>query len=108
VAVAAGDRLDFITWGGGGWGDPLERDPDDVASDVRRGLVSADAARDAYGVVLARDGTVDATATERLRTERRPGRQLATFDLGPSLETVLEQCAQETGQPRPTPPGGAR
>jgi len=107
IQVAAGDRLDFITWGGGGWGDPLDRSPDAVALDVQRGLVSADGARDAYGVVLADDGTsIDRQATERRRTELR-GRETVTFDLGPPLETVLERCEEETGQPRPIPPGGA-
>ena len=33
-----GDVLHFVTWGGGGWGDPLERDPALVALEVRRGL----------------------------------------------------------------------
>ena len=37
-----GDVLHFVTWGGGGWGDPLERDPALVALEVRRGLVTAD------------------------------------------------------------------
>ena len=44
VRVAAGDVLHYVTWGGGGWGDPYTRDPDLVALEVRRGLVSADGA----------------------------------------------------------------
>jgi N-methylhydantoinase B len=108
IAVAAGDRLDFVTWGGGGWGDPLERDPTAVVLDVRRGLVSHGAARDIYGVVLGRDGaSVDTSATERRRAELRRGRQVTMFDLGPPLPEVLEHCEAETGQPRPKPPGGA-
>ena len=61
--VKAGDMLYFNTWGGGGWGDPLERDAELVAADVARGLVSRDGAR-RYGVVVADDGSVDAAATE--------------------------------------------
>lgn len=61
------------TWsGGGGFGDPLDRDPDLVAKDVREDAVSPGAAREIYGVVL--DGTVDYEATkrerERIRRER--------------------------------------
>ena len=47
--VEAGDQLQFITWGGGGWGDPLERDPALLAKEVRQGLVTAEGAR-RYGV----------------------------------------------------------
>ncbi len=40
VAVSPGDILYFNTWGGGGWGDPLKRDPLLVLTDMRRGLVT--------------------------------------------------------------------
>jgi N-methylhydantoinase B len=43
--------------GGGGLGDPLARDPQAVAADVRNGLVSETAARTIYGVEIAADGT---------------------------------------------------
>jgi len=56
--------------GGGGWGDPLERDPEAVASDVQNEKVSREAARDDYGVVLNRDGGVDAEPTDALRQSR--------------------------------------
>ena len=52
---------------GGGYGDPLARDPQRVASDVREGYVSAAAARKLYGVVLDRVGDADAAATAALR-----------------------------------------
>ena len=57
--------------GGGGWGDPYERDPDAVAADVADEKVSVDAARERYGVVIRPDGTVDAAGTAALRDERR-------------------------------------
>jgi N-methylhydantoinase B len=54
--------------GGGGVGDPLQRDPALVLRDVRDGLVSARAAVEVYGVVLAADGkSVDQAATQRRR-----------------------------------------
>jgi N-methylhydantoinase B len=56
--------------GGGGWGDPAERDPSLVARDVRLGYVSAEAARDAYRVVLDERAAVDVAATEALRAVR--------------------------------------
>ena len=61
--------------GPGGWGDPLEREPRRVLRDVRNELVSADSARQDYGVVLDPDGSaVDEVATARLRAELRARR----------------------------------
>ncbi|WP_299154490.1 hydantoinase B/oxoprolinase family protein [uncultured Tateyamaria sp.] len=65
--IPAGDLLYWHTPGGAGYGDPLGRDPALVARDVRQGLVTPEAARDLYGVVLQADGTVDADATGMLR-----------------------------------------
>ena len=79
VPVGAGDTLVFRTAGAGGWGDPLDRDPELVLRDVLRDLVSADAARLEYGVVIE-GGAVDRAATqaERARMQRaaRAGRAL--------------------------------
>jgi N-methylhydantoinase B len=78
VRVQPGDRLLFRTAGAGGWGDPLERPPENVERDVRRKLVSAEAAERDYGVVVG-----DARATERLRAELRTSRGgLPRFDFG--------------------------
>src|SRR5436190_11667972 len=55
------------TGGGGGWGDPLERDPQAVRSDVREELVSSEAAFAHYGVVLRDDLTLDESATHQRR-----------------------------------------
>jgi len=98
VPVQAGDKLVFRTAGGGGLGDPLERDPELVAQEVRRGLVTEEAARTEYGVVLASDETVDAEATERQREEIRESRaDISEFDYGPlpDEETLAEQIAAE-------------
>jgi N-methylhydantoinase B len=65
--IPANERLIIQMPGGGGYGDPITRDPDVVADDVRNGLVTADQARADYGVVVAPDGSLDAAATEKLR-----------------------------------------
>ena len=60
----------FVTQspGGGGWGDPLDRDPGSVLRDWRDEIISADTMGDVYGVVAAEGGrTVDAAATAKLR-----------------------------------------
>jgi N-methylhydantoinase B len=68
-AITAGDVMVLQSAGGGGFGDPLARDPERVRHDVRGGYVSAERARQGYGVVLTPSGEVDgaATATERAR-----------------------------------------
>jgi N-methylhydantoinase B len=70
--------------GGGGYGDPLERPVDAVATDVRNGLVSAERAESVYGVVFA-DGRAELELTEALRTRRSAAAPatLAAIDLGP-------------------------
>ena len=84
VPVRAGDKLAFSTAGGGGLGDPLERDPNLVAQEVRRNLLSEDIVYEKYGVALDEDGTVDETATETRREEIRRNRDdLEEFDYGP-------------------------
>ncbi|MGK7865392.1 hydantoinase B/oxoprolinase family protein [Falsiroseomonas sp. E2-1-a4] len=61
--------------GGGGWGDPLERNPAKVLKDVRNEFLSPGRARADYGVLLDTTAwTVDAAATERLRAELRQRR----------------------------------
>jgi N-methylhydantoinase B len=105
VPVAPGDVLHFVTWGGGGWGDPLARDAELVATEVRRGLVTSAGAR-RYGVVLNDDDQVDPEATDVLRDELRAGRpaELPVFDMGPPLADLLARCEEETGLPAPKPP----
>jgi N-methylhydantoinase B len=104
VTVNAGDLLYFDTWGGGGWGDPYERPPARVATDVERGLVSVEGAR-RYGVVLSDDGTVDAVATEALREKLRAERpEKLLFDRGGELKDLLERCEAETGLAPPSKP----
>jgi N-methylhydantoinase B len=68
--VASGDAHLYLQTGGGGYGDPLRREPDAVLIDLRHGLVSAAIAADVYGVVFDRDA-VDTVATEERRTSLR-------------------------------------
>jgi N-methylhydantoinase B len=103
VRVGKGDLLHYITWGGGGWGDPLARDPDIVAREVRRGLVTAEGAR-AYGVVV-NGGAVDAAATTALRAEMKAKRKdLPLFDYGPSIDALRRNAKAETGLDAPKQP----
>jgi N-methylhydantoinase B len=64
-----GDIFRIETVGGGGWGDPLDRDPESVLADVRGGFISAASALADYGVALSGD-VVDLEATAQLRCAR--------------------------------------
>ena len=78
IPLKNGDIVRVVTAGGGGWGDPLERNPAAVAWDVRKGYVGIDAARTAYGVVLDASGrTIDAAATHEIRSAMRETLQSA-------------------------------
>ena len=68
--LGAGDVFAYSFQGGGGYGDPLDREPDDVRADVEAGLVTHEAAEHLYGVVV-RDGRVDAAATHAGRAAVR-------------------------------------
>ena len=66
-----GDVVSIRTGAGGGWGDPLDRDPAQVLADVCAGYVLRETARDIYGVILSEDKfEVDAAATAALRARR--------------------------------------
>jgi N-methylhydantoinase B len=96
--ISAGTLVRVETTGGGGWGDPLEREPELVALDTLEGKISARAAREDYGVVLAGlEGSsraasaprVDAAATRTLRERLRVARgRLPFFDRGPGYRTL--------------------
>ena len=91
IEVKAGSVVRIVTTGGGGWGDALRREPTLVCHDVECGLVSVQAARERYGVVVQREGAawrVDDTATHRLRAEMAARRgPLPLFDRGPYFES---------------------
>ncbi|QFT80032.1 Acetophenone carboxylase delta subunit [Roseovarius sp. THAF27] len=83
-----GDVLSLRSAGGGGRGDPMEREAWRVALDVRRGHVSEEAARSEYGVVIVA-GAVDEEATARLRAESRAHE--GHFHFGPEREAFEAQ-----------------
>jgi N-methylhydantoinase B len=104
VPVKEGDLLHFITWGGGGWGDPLERDPELVGLEIRQGLATVEGAKD-YGVIADEDGIIDVAETDALRSKMRSERgELPLFDYGPGIEALRETCEEETGLPAPIQP----
>jgi N-methylhydantoinase B len=91
--IPAGTLVRIDTTGGGGWGDPLEREPDLVALDVTQGKVSLASAQADYGVVLreSRPGWFepDLTETVALREQLRAGRgSLPFFDRGPGYRRL--------------------
>jgi N-methylhydantoinase B len=104
VPVKEGDLLHYITWGGGGWGDPLDRDPELVGLEIRQGLVTPEGAKH-YGVVADENGVIDSAATEALRTEIKAKRgELPLFDYGPAIDDLRARCEEETGLPAPIQP----
>jgi N-methylhydantoinase B len=81
-----GDAWLCFCMGGGGYGDPLTREPALVARDVRRGLVTRSEADRNYAVTLAGTGAADLGATAALRAERRRGRLARGRRLGPDWD----------------------
>ena len=106
IKVEPGDQLIFQTAGGGGWGDPLERDVEKVRVDVVRELVSVEKAASDYGVVYdPATSEVDEDATRALRQRMKESRgEIHTFDFGPPLQELLARCKEETGLEPPTAP----
>jgi len=81
--------VDYHNWqGGGGYGDPLDREPQRVADDVRAQVVSQEAALALYGVVLD-GGRPDADATRSERDQRR----LRRLEVGQPARAVLSDAA---------------
>lgn len=70
----ASDVYAVLCSAAGGFGDPLDREPESVRADVEQYSVTAEAAKQIYGVVLA-EGAIDMAATEALRNERRAQRK---------------------------------
>jgi N-methylhydantoinase B len=67
VSLAAGDLVTLYTGGGGGYGSPLERDPEAVAADIKAGLVSVKAAASIYGVILDEEKRINENKTLKTR-----------------------------------------
>ena len=72
--MCSSDLMHIISGGGGGYGDPLERDIARVERDVRLGYVSAQSALEDYGVVLDETGHAKPQETQQERERRRTAR----------------------------------
>jgi N-methylhydantoinase B len=95
--VLAGQIVRVVTTGGGGWGDPLDREPEMVQRDVIDGKVSAKAAQGDYGVVLGDDHKIDVDATSKLRltmANSKRGKSLGMIDRGPGYDLMLSGKAE--------------
>lgn len=86
-----------VSTGGGGYGNPLARNPDQVRRDVRDGLISREAARDFFGVVITDgfDPQIDSDATERLRAELAALERPLLDPTSPGASTWLEAIIRE-------------
>ena len=67
VPVGKNWVIEMKTGGGGGYGNPLEREPERVLKDYLNGFISRERAKDAYGVIITDDRQIDLAATARLR-----------------------------------------
>jgi len=104
VKVQKGDLLYFNTWGGGGWGDPLERDPAHVISDVAKKLVSIDGAK-RYGVVINDDLSLDEKGTKALRSKMsKDSVNDELFNFGGTIEEIKSRSLEETNLEPPVSP----
>ncbi|MDA9108829.1 hydantoinase B/oxoprolinase family protein [Woeseiaceae bacterium] len=104
VDVLEGDVLYFNTWGGGGWGDPLERDTAKVEHDCLRGLISSTGA-ERYGVIIQADGTVDEDATKDLRENMKKARgEVELFNFGGTIDEIKARSIKETHLEAPVAP----
>ncbi|MGH2985151.1 MAG: hydantoinase B/oxoprolinase family protein [Solirubrobacterales bacterium] len=77
TSMRPGDVYRAVSMGGGGYGDPLDREPERVAFDVERELVTREWAERTWGVVLTEAGEVDRDLTEARRSELRERRRQA-------------------------------
>ncbi len=104
IEVKKGDILYFNTWGGGGWGDPLKRDPQLVLDDVNRSLATIEGALN-YGVVINSENVIDTSATAKLRKQMATKRgNVNLFDFGGSIEEIKSRCLSETKLAPPQAP----
>jgi N-methylhydantoinase B len=91
--MASDDVFQVQTQSGGGYGDPLERDPGRVLADVESGVVSVEGAREMYGVMVGVQN-VDEAATVSLRDAIRARRRERARLVGPLSGTGLEHVAE--------------
>lgn len=106
-SLTAGSVFAYSFMGGGGFGDPLDREPELVRADVEAGFVSIESAERQYGVIHC-DGAVDETATaarrDAMRRERMRGRPpVRAPGLSDSIVLIAEagrfrcRCGEDLG-----------
>lgn len=104
IRVEKDDILYFRTWGGGGRGNPLERDLEKIEKDIREGLVTAEGASH-YGVVLNDDKTINHDETMKLRSSMASQQDKdELFDRGGSIDEIIANCKAETHLEPPRTP----
>ena len=93
LELQPGERIVSVSAGGGGYGDPLTRDPVAVMHDVREGWVSRERAREVYGVAPTGANEIDEAGTDgegqERDAERRPSAPLARREWSSYLPVVV-------------------
>jgi N-methylhydantoinase B len=84
IVLERGDLLRLETCGGGGWGDPLAREPERARQDVARGFITARGALADYGVSVD-PATLEIDKTATLEERARRARDLPLIDRGPGF-----------------------
>ncbi|KAJ5489080.1 hypothetical protein N7539_003970 [Penicillium diatomitis] len=96
IRVDVDDLLEWVTWDGGGLGDPLTCPAGKVALEVHRKLVTADGAREGYGVVANSDFTANQTLTEESRAQMHQDRaqlgEISVDERGGSIDELRKSC----------------
>jgi N-methylhydantoinase B len=105
IIVEPGDYLIFDTWGGGGLGNPWERELDAITSDLESGLLTATGAKRFAVVVNEYDLSIDIPATATARAQAAANNtQPELFNFGGTIEEIIARCETETGLKPPRPP----
>lgn len=92
LPVKKGDTLTVLMPGGGGYGDPLEREADLVLADVAGGFLSEEIAAESYGVVVV-NGKIDVAATEARRADMRDTAPSQPADFNPGVNRTAWDAA---------------
>ena len=105
IRVEPGQRWVGVSTGGGGYGNPHERDVEQVRRDVRDGLITRERARDQFGVAVsdAFDPVIDATETEHLRAELETVDRPIVDPTAPGASTWLDKAMRDIDEYRLNP-----
>ncbi|KAH8661657.1 putative hydantoin utilization protein A [Tricladium varicosporioides] len=108
ILVEPNDLLEWVTWGGGGLGDPTMRPAEVVALEVARKLVTIEGAKKNYGVIVSpTDYSINEEETKACRARIVAARDMKyvekVYDRGGTLAELTASCLEETGLPPPKP-----